>query len=74
MINWRLQAFTVPTFFVSYQALAKLLPKGTSVFLVNAYASLIGFAFMLLLHFATQSDKSIQLSSKNLLLALAWVS
>lgn len=70
-MDWKLLAFTVPILFVTYQSLAKLLPKGTSVFLVNAYASLIGFAVMLALHLLTQEDKSIQLNQKTLMYAVA---
>ena len=69
-MDWRVLAFTVPSLFVIYQSLAKLLPKGTSVFLVNAYASLLGLIIMLSLHFLTQSNKSISLPMKSLFLAL----
>ena len=69
-MDWKILAFTVPILFVSYQALAKLLPKGTSVFLVNAYASLIGFAVMIILHLMTQQDKSLHLSQKTLFYAV----
>lgn len=70
MLDWKLIAFTAPIFFVTYQSLSKLLPKGLSVFLVNAYASLIGLVLMLVLHFLTQSDKSVRLSGKSLGLAV----
>ncbi len=70
MVDWKTLAFTVPILFVTYQALAKLLPKGVSVFLVNAYASLIGFAIMLSLHLLTQQNKSLALTGKTLLVAL----
>lgn len=70
MLDWRVLAVTVPVLFASYQSLSKLLPKGTSVFLVNAYASLIGLMIMLTLHFLTQTDKSIQLPKKFLLISL----
>lgn len=70
MLDWRLLAVTVPLFFVSFQALSKLLPKTTSVFLVNAYASLVGVVIMLLLHFLTSSNKSIQLPAKYILISL----
>lgn len=70
-MDWRALAFTVPLLFVTYQGLSKLLPKGTSVFLVNAYASLVGLAIMLTLHLLTQQDKSVRLPTKTLLLALA---
>jgi|SRR3989344_2664367 len=70
-MDWRLIAFTAPIFFVTYQTLSKLLPKGVSSFLVTAYASLMGFLVMLVLHFLTQSDKSLRLSNKSFGLALA---
>lgn len=70
MIDWRLLALIVPITFVSFQSLVKLLPKGVSIFLVNAYASLLGVFIMLLLHFITQSDKSVVLSSKSLWIAV----
>lgn len=70
MLDWKLIAFTAPIFFVTYQSLSKLLPKGISVFLVAAYASLVGFFFMLSLHLLFQSDKSVRLSTRSLALAL----
>src|SRR4051812_46172746 len=70
-MDWRVLAVSVPLLFVSFQSLSKLLPKSTSIFLINAYASLIAFIFMIALHFITASDKSLKLSSKNLLLAAA---
>jgi drug/metabolite transporter (DMT)-like permease len=69
-LDWRILAISVPLLFVSYQALSKLLPKGTSIFLVNAYASLVGVLLMLALHFAASPNKSLQLPGKVLLLAL----
>jgi len=56
-MDWKPLALTVPIFFVTYQALAKTLPKNISVFLVNAYASFIGVLIMLALHFLTSSNK-----------------
>lgn len=70
MFDWKILAVSAPLFFVIYQALAKLLPKDVSVFLVNAYASLIGFAIMLALHFFTSSNKSLLLNMKYLPLAI----
>ena len=70
-MNWITIAVIAPLFFVSYQALSKLLVKGTSIFLVNAYASLIGAVIMLVLFFFTSENKSIVLDSKNLPLALS---
>lgn len=70
-MDWRVLALTVPLLFATYQSMAKLVPKGTSIFLVNAYASLVGFLIMLTLHLLTQSDKSVKLSPKTLLISLA---
>jgi drug/metabolite transporter (DMT)-like permease len=69
-MTWQALAVTVPLFFVAYQALSKLLPKGTSVFLINAYASLVGFLVMLCLHFAFSTDKHVSLPAKSLWLAV----
>ncbi len=71
MFDWRIIAFSAPIFFVIYQSLSKLLPKGLSAFLVTAYASLMGFVIMFSLHLITQTDKSIRLPNKALGLALA---
>jgi hypothetical protein len=70
MIDWKVLAITAPLLFVTYQTLSKLLPKDVSVFLVNAYASLIGFLIMLALHLLTAQDKSLILGSKYLPVAL----
>ncbi|NTU47020.1 EamA family transporter [Candidatus Roizmanbacteria bacterium] len=64
MLDWKILAIFVPFLFVTYQTLSKLLPKGTSAFLVNAYASCIGMLVMLLLHFLFSSNKSLELNSK----------
>ena len=69
-MDWKIIAIFAPTFFVAYQALSKLLPKGISAFLVNAYASLIGAVVMLLLHLLFSANKSLALTSKYLYLAL----
>lgn len=69
-MDWRILAFLVPILFVSYQSLSKLLPKGTSAFLVNAYASLIGFSIMTILFLLTSPDRTFKLSGKSLWLAL----
>lgn len=69
--DWKLIAVFTPLLFVIYQALTKTLPKGTSVFLVNAYASLIGAVFMLLIFFLTSSNKSIAVSGRVMVTALA---
>lgn len=71
MIDWKTLAFIAPLFFVIYQALSKLLPKDTSVFLVNAYASLVGFLIMITLHLLTSSNKTMFLSTKTFLLSIA---
>jgi drug/metabolite transporter (DMT)-like permease len=70
MIDWKILAFAVPLLFATYQTVSRFLPKGTSVFLVNAYASLIGFFLMLALHLLTSSNKSLVLSGKALPIAL----
>jgi drug/metabolite transporter (DMT)-like permease len=70
-MTWLPLAFLTPVLFVVYQALSKLLPKGTSVYLVNAYASFIGVVLMLVLYFVANHEvKSLRLSSKALYLAL----
>ena len=70
-MSWLSLAFLTPILFAAYQALSKLLPKGTSVYLVNAYASLVGLLLMLALYFLTnQSSKSLRLSPKAFYLAL----
>lgn len=70
MLDWKILAISTPLLFVSYQTLAKFLPKDASVFLVNAYASFIGFLIMLLLHLLTSSDKSLILGMKYLPIAI----
>lgn len=69
MIDWKILAIATPLLFVTYQTLSKLLPKDVSVFLVNAYASLIGFLIMLVLHLLTSSNKSVILGAKYLPIA-----
>ncbi len=70
-MTWLPLAFIAPLLFAVYQALSKLLPKGTSVYLVNAYASLIGLLLMLALYFVTSHGaKSVRLSPKALYLAI----
>lgn len=70
MFDWKILAVTVPLFFVVYQTLSKLLPKDVSIFLINAYASLVGFLIMLILHLLTSSDKSLILGMKYLPIAV----
>src|SRR5947209_14046553 len=70
-MTWLPLAFIAPLLFAVYQALSKLLPKGTSIYLVNAYASLIGLILMLTLYFATSHGiKSVRLSQKAFYLAI----
>ncbi|MDO8583528.1 MAG: EamA family transporter [bacterium] len=69
MFDWKILAISTPLLFVTYQTLSKLLPKDVSVFLVNAYASLIGFIIMLTLHLLTSSNKSLILGTKYLPIA-----
>lgn len=68
-MNWQPLALSVPLLFVLYQALSKTLPKGVPLFLVNAYASLIGAGVMLLLHLALSGKKSVGLPHKYILTA-----
>lgn len=70
MLDWKILAVISPLFFAIYQSIAKLLPKSTSVFLVNAYALLIGSIFMLAIHLLTAQNKSISLSSKPFFIAI----
>lgn len=68
--SWKLIAIFTPITFVIYQTLSKLLPKNTSVFLVTAYASLVGSLVMFAIHLLTSSNKSLQLPSKSLGIAI----
>lgn len=68
--SWKWIAIFTPIVFVIYQTLSKLLPKNTSVFLVTAYASLVGSLVMFAIHLLTSSNKSLQLPSKSLGLAI----
>lgn len=70
MLDWKIITVITPLFFVIYQTLSKLLPKDTSTFLVNAYASFIGMLFMLILHLFFSSNKSMMLNMKALPLAI----
>ncbi|MBI3103400.1 EamA family transporter [Candidatus Daviesbacteria bacterium] len=69
MFDWKILAIATPLLFVIYQTLSKFLPKDVSVFLVNAYASFIGFLIMLAFHLLTSSDKSLILGAKYLPIA-----
>ena len=64
--SWKLIAVLTPVAFVIYQSLSKLLPKNTSVFLVTAYASLLGAFLMFSIHLLTSSNKSLGLTGKSL--------
>lgn len=70
MLDWKILALSTPLLFVTYQTLSKFLPKDASVFLVNAYASFIGFLIMLTLHLLTSQDKSLILGMKYLPIAI----
>lgn len=69
-MNWQVIAIVAPLFFVAYQALSKLLPKDTSVFLLNMYASLMGAGVMLLLYLISSDSRSLTISPKHLPLIL----
>lgn len=69
-MNWQILALIAPLFFVAYQSLSRLLPKTISIFLINAYASVIGVLVMLGLHLLLSPNKSLVLSPKNLFLAI----
>ncbi len=69
-MNWQPIALLTPLLFVLYQTISKTLPKGISLFLVNAYAFAIGAAAMLLLHLLTAHDKSLALNSRQVWSAL----
>ncbi len=51
-------ALSVPLFFVVFQAISKTLPKGVSIFLVNAYASLVGALIMFTLYIVSDKGSS----------------
>jgi drug/metabolite transporter (DMT)-like permease len=70
-VDWKVVALFTPLLFVTFQAISKLLPKGTSIFLINAYASLVGVVVMLLLHFLLSDKKSPILEVKYIPMALA---
>jgi len=69
-MNWIIFAALAPLMFVIYQGISKLLPDNISVFLVNAYASLVGAIIMFVIYFTTSNDKSLYLNSKNFTLAV----
>lgn len=70
MFTWQSLTLIIPLFFISYQSLSKLLPKDTSAFLVNAYASFMGFIIMLILHLLFSPQKSLFLQPKTFLISL----
>ena len=70
MMDWKLIAAIAPITFVIYQSISKLLPKSVSIFLVNAYAFLIGALFMLVLHLFLSPDKSITTTSRTFFIAI----
>lgn len=69
MQSWQILTIITPIFFVAYQALSKLLPKGTSILLVNAYAYGLGALIFIALHL-TFTSRSITLPVRSLALAL----
>jgi len=69
-MTWQILAIGVPLLFVIYQSISKLLPSEVSPFLINAYASAIGFFVMLVMYLITSPQKSIALNTKTLWLAL----
>lgn len=70
-MDWKPLALSVPLLFVIFQALSKTLPKGVSVFLVNAYASFVGMLIMLALYLALDRHKSSAPHGKYIWTALA---
>jgi drug/metabolite transporter (DMT)-like permease len=68
MQNWFILAAVAPALFVAYQTLSKLLPKGTSTYLVTAYALAVGALLMLVLHFALSPNKTVGTTTRNLLI------
>ncbi|OGG57023.1 hypothetical protein A3D71_04155 [Candidatus Kaiserbacteria bacterium RIFCSPHIGHO2_02_FULL_55_20] len=69
-MTWQILAIGVPLLFVIYQSISKLLPAEVSPFLINAYASAIGFFVMLFMYLITSPQKSIALNQRALWLAL----
>lgn len=71
MLDWKILALVGPLCYAIFQSFSKLVPKGTSVFLINAYASLVGLIVMLTLHLLFSSNKSLVLNSKISLTAVS---
>jgi len=69
-MNWPILAVIAPLCFTIYQSLIKLLPPGISIFLVNAYAFLIGSFIMLSIHLLAVNNKTLSLSFKSFYLTL----
>ncbi len=63
-MNWIVFAIIAPLFLSGYQALSKLLPKKTPVFLVSFYIYALATLFFLILHLIGSSNKSFSLSFK----------
>jgi len=70
MFTWQTLTLIIPLLFVTYQSLSKLLPKDTSAFLVNAFASLIGFFIMIILHLLFSQQKTLVLQPKVFVISL----
>lgn len=70
-MDWKLLAIITPFAFAIYQSISKLLPKTTSIFLINSYAFFIGFIFMLTLHLLLSPNKSIVLHGKTLFISVS---
>ncbi len=69
-MTWQILAIGLPLLFVTYQSISKLLPSEVSPFLINAYASAIGFFVMLIMYLITSPQKSVALNQKTLWLAV----
>ncbi len=69
-MTWTTFAILAPIMFVVYQALSKLLPAGTSTFLINAYASIVGAILMFAAHLFISTNKSFALTPKQTYLAI----
>lgn len=63
-MNWIVFAIIAPLFLSGYQALSKLLPKKTPVFLVSFYIYALATLFFLILHLIGSSNKSFSLNLK----------
>lgn len=70
MLDWKILAVFGPLLFATYQSIAKLLPRNSPIYLINAYAFIVGSIFMLFLHLLVSSNKSLSLSSRSLFIAV----